>query len=585
VIVALTLLAALPRLAGFGHEGLTHFDEGVYALAGLWSLSPRGLSELDPGVIPYAPPGLPLLIGSAYALFGVSDASALLVAASAGVVTVAVAGWVGRRTFGPGAGAAAAALAALSLAHVAFSRKALTDVPFLLTWLVAVGLGGRFLERPGVGRAVAFGLAVGLAQNFKYNGWVAGGAVVLAAVVGTVADRESRRPAALLRTFGFGTLAAVVAGLEFLPWYAFVESHGGYAALVRHHRSYLGGIETWLPHWRQQLAQVVALSGGMIGGALAWTAAWASAGVATRGGAWFFPKTRWDGARLRLGLILGAAALATMPDLAWWVGLAWSGWLIFDPRPASRVLGAWWVILSVLTPFYHPYARLWLPLHAAGWVMLAGVLVALGPFPGSVTEVAGRALLGNRRVLAQGALTLVCLALARTHWVEAPPRALSIEDVFAPTDGLRTALAELSSTASPFPNDPDANLRVLARRPVAFYLALQGKSRFGLVAEENDLIREPPRDHDWALVDGVQIGEGTANGALWRKIEIRWTRRAVWHLQLDPVTRLDVNPDAPFELYPPDPVSLVLLAQRPVRTPPQLPRPPDRNPNPTEPKR
>src|SRR5262249_35020862 len=160
---------------------------------------------------------------------------------------------VGRRTFGSGAGAATAALAGLSLAHVAFSRKALTDAPFLLAWLGALGLGAKFLERPTAGRAVALGLAVGGAPNFKYKGWVAGAVVVLAAVLGVVADRESRQRAHLLRTFGLGTVGALVAGSVYLPWYAFVESHGGYAALVRHHRSYLGGVDTWLPHWRQQL--------------------------------------------------------------------------------------------------------------------------------------------------------------------------------------------------------------------------------------------------------------------------------------------------------------------------------------------
>src|SRR5206468_662627 len=44
VILALTVVAAVPRFYNFGREGLTHFDEGVYALAGLWSLSPRGLA-------------------------------------------------------------------------------------------------------------------------------------------------------------------------------------------------------------------------------------------------------------------------------------------------------------------------------------------------------------------------------------------------------------------------------------------------------------------------------------------------------------------------------------------------------------
>src|SRR5882757_9575058 len=90
-ILALTVLAAGLRFWSFGGIGLTHFDEGIYALSGLWSISPGGLSALDPMVIPYAPPGLPVLIGLSYSLFGVADVSAVLIPAILGVLTVPVA--------------------------------------------------------------------------------------------------------------------------------------------------------------------------------------------------------------------------------------------------------------------------------------------------------------------------------------------------------------------------------------------------------------------------------------------------------------------------------------------------------------
>jgi 4-amino-4-deoxy-L-arabinose transferase-like glycosyltransferase len=576
VILGLTALAAVPRFWGFGREGLTHFDEGVYALSGLWSLSPRGIADIGQELIPYAPPGLPLLIGVAYTLAGVSDASALLVTAACGVLTVPVAAWVGRRTLGPGAGAATAALTALSLAHIAFSRKALTEAPFLLCWLAAVGLGGRFLERPGLLRAVAFGLAVGLAQNVKYNGWVAGLVVIVAAVAGLLSDPGARRPASLLRTFGFGALAAAVAAAVYVPWFVFVEAHGGYAALVKHHRSYMGDASQWLPHLRHQLAQVVALSGGMAGGALAWSAAWLAAGVATGGAGWFFPRSHWDAARLRLGLLLGAVILATVPDVAWWVGLGWSLWLLADRRPSWRVLGAWWVVLSAMTPFYHPYARLWLPLHAAGWVMLAGVMVSLGPFPGSVLEDPDRFRIFSRRVLARGAVALVCLALARSHWAEAAPCAFAAGDVFIPTDSLRTAAAYIA-TASPIRYDPRPSLLVLARRPMAFYLALHGNVPFRLVAGEDDVRGAPRGEHDWAFVDTSQVGDASVDLAPTRRIERRWRRVKSWTETLDPVTRLDVIPGSVYEVYEPDPVRLHLMYPkgRPGPTIPSDPIPTD----------
>ena len=57
-------------------------------------------------MIPYAPPGFPILVGIAYLLLGVGDHAAIGVSQVAGVLTIPVVGWLGRRTFGPGAGGA-----------------------------------------------------------------------------------------------------------------------------------------------------------------------------------------------------------------------------------------------------------------------------------------------------------------------------------------------------------------------------------------------------------------------------------------------------------------------------------------------
>ncbi len=291
IVGGLTLLAVILRFWGFGKLGLTHFDEGVYAIAGFWSVLPRGLAGLDPQVIAYAPPGFPVLVGLAYFMFGVADSSAIFVSIVCGILTVPAVAWMGRRTFGPGAGAASAAFAALSMAHVAFSRKALSDAPFLLCWIAALGLGGRFLERPGFLRAIGFGLAVGLTQNFKYNGWIAGAIVIVAALAG-LAKPEARRPGAVLQTFGYGLIAVLVAGVCYWPWFAFVERHGGYAALVRHHQSYLGGFGAWGRFWEMQLAQMVALSGG-IGWGASWTVAWGRLDRASRSRPWSASVVAW----------------------------------------------------------------------------------------------------------------------------------------------------------------------------------------------------------------------------------------------------------------------------------------------------
>jgi dolichyl-phosphate-mannose-protein mannosyltransferase len=546
VVLILTAVAAVLRFWRFGTLGLTHFDEGIYATAGTWSLTPRGLAGLDPELIAYAPPGYPILVGLAYTIFGLSDAAPLFVAIVCGIATVPVAGWLGRRTFGAGAGAAAAAFAALAVAHVAFSRKALTDSPFLLAWLAALGLGGRFLERPSWSRAVAFGLAVGVAQNVKYNGYLAGVIVLVTALVALAVDPEARRTRALARTFGWGLLAAVVAGLLYGPWYAFVTSHGGYADLLRHQRSYLGGPETWLPHWRQQLAQVVALSGGTIWSASTWPVAWMAASLAACGTALVATGSRLDWARLRIGLLFGAAVLAGILDAPWWIGAAWLVWLVFDPRPAVRLLGVWWLVLSVLTPFYHPYARLWLPLHAAGWILLAGVVVTCGPFSAATTgvSVALRSLLRRPWFLVCAEVVLACLLLATSHWGNDAPEPFRFVEFFRPTDSLRSAVHDVV-VATSLPVAAGASLRVLARRPVAFYLALEGKVPFRLVAGVAALARGPESLNDWALVDDAllpvdQPFRTPSTGPLW------YERSAHWSTNLDPVTRLDVVPDSAF---------------------------------------
>jgi 4-amino-4-deoxy-L-arabinose transferase-like glycosyltransferase len=544
VVAVLTLAAAMLRFSRLGRMGLTHFDEGIYALTGLWSVSPRGLAGLDPEVIPYAPPGFPILVGLAYGVLGVSDISALLVGLVCGVLTVPVASWVGRRTFGPGAGGAAAAFAALAVAHLAFSRKALTDAPFLLAWLAAMGLGSRFLERPGLVRAVALGLAVGLAQNVKYNGWVAGVVVIVAALTGIAVDPAQRRGSAVGRTFGWGLVAAMIAAGLYWPWFRFVETHGGYAALVRHHQGYMTGPSSWVVHWNQQLAQVVALSGGVVWCAVTWAVAWFSAAIAANGARLVADHSRWDWARFRIGLLFGAAVMAGLPNIGWWAGLAWFGWLLADPRPAARVLGAWWLVLSVLTPFYHPYARLWLPLHAAGWVLLAGAVVAVGRFSeqGESDSLTGRAVLKSPGVLARGLVLLACLIVARAHWRGEHPRPFPIATAFLPTDGLKTAVASLFGP-SLLPADGSASLRVLARRPVAFYLALQGKVHVQLVADKAAIEAGPASRSDWALIDEAVVPGGVIPSALGNRTGLGYSSILSWRVRLDPVTLLDVHPE------------------------------------------
>ena len=255
VVIVLTALGALVRLWSVGRLGLVHFDEGIYALAGLWVFSPGGLAGIDPASISYAPPGFPLLIGLSYMFLGVGDVAAILVSIASGTLTIPVVAWLSRRTFGPGAGAAAAGLAAFSGPLVAFSRMALTDASFLLFWLCAMGQGQRFVERPNLFRAVLLGLAVGISQLFKYNGWTSGIIVALSSAVWLFANRRESADRRAAATWGWGLVAVIVAAAVYWPWFAFVDSHGGYRALLAHQRSYVGGLSSWPWHFSHQLAQ------------------------------------------------------------------------------------------------------------------------------------------------------------------------------------------------------------------------------------------------------------------------------------------------------------------------------------------
>ena len=141
---------------------------------------------------------------------------------------------------------------------------ALTDASFLLFWVLAIGQGQRFLERPESRRAVALGLAVGVAQLFKYNGWIAG--VIVAAARGPLArlasaERRSRQTAA---TWGWGLLAAIWSRPSSTGRGS--RSSNRTAAMPRSWRisaAIWAASRSWPGHLAVQLGQARALSGGI----------------------------------------------------------------------------------------------------------------------------------------------------------------------------------------------------------------------------------------------------------------------------------------------------------------------------------
>jgi dolichyl-phosphate-mannose-protein mannosyltransferase len=539
VVAALTLIGGVLRVWSFGRVGLNHFDEGVYALAGLWSISTRGLGDLDPSLVPYAPPGFPILIGCAYLCLGVADASAIGVSAACGTLTIPVTAWLARRTFGSGAGGAAAALAAISGPHVAFSRMALVDVTFLLVWLVALGLGQRFLERPGPVRAAALGLAVGLSQLFKYNGFTSGFIIAASAAIWMVFRREERRVRTLARTWGWGLCAAIVAALCYWPWFQFVETHGGYPALLAHHRRYLGGIGSWPGHLAIQLAQARMLSGGPIWLAGAGLAA-ALAMLVSVGDFEIWGVNMLRSVVLAASLAFGCVWL--MPELVLlyvpvWLGFALASRMSFATR-SMCTLGVGWASLALLTPLYHPYARLWLPLQALTWLFVGGLFVSIR----ANWEVPGRGLGWSWKGTADRLpwLAMACLAGAVLRVM--PGGSIWNQSglgVLEPSDSLR-----LAATSIPRKVPPEVTgLRVLARPPVLFYLALAGRAD---ILRQPDLRRllEPGPRPSWAILDMALVRQDNVTATELSTLMAPWARVDEVPAELNLATLLDVDPAA-----------------------------------------
>ena len=228
---------------------------------------------------------------------------------------------------------------------------ALTDASFLLLLGSRPGIGQRFLERPRFWQRVALGLSVGLAQWFKYNGWLLGAcSSILAAALGMLDGLAERSRARLQAVWGFGLLAALVAGAVYWPWFATSNRTADMPGCC----SITGA--TWeasvrgCPICVLQLEQTAALSGGP-----AWNLAnsWPRFCAAS----WLLLVAAQEAEPLSVSFALLAIlglACPLFPYLYWWLGAAW----VLDPGTGGARAGGCWrrpgLCLSILTPFYHP---------------------------------------------------------------------------------------------------------------------------------------------------------------------------------------------------------------------------------------
>jgi hypothetical protein len=473
----------------------------------------------------------------------------------AGTLTIPAAGWLAYRTFGGGAGAAAAAFAALSGPHIAFSRMALTDASFLLFWLLAIGLGQRFFERPGPVRAAAMGLAVGVAQLFKYNGWIAGLVVVAAAAAWTIVRSDVRTPRKQAVLWGWGLIGALVAGVVYWPWYRFVEAHGGYEALLAHQRGYLGGLTSWPGHALIQLEQDRALSGGLgwlivggLAGAIAMLVVTPASSMSRRS----LPR--------ELVVALSLTALCSFFHGALFGAILWAI-VLAETRTGVTSKAAWvlavgWIVLAAMTPFYHPYARLMLPLQSLSWILMGGAFSILRGVVQRLSEPEQRQIGGLPEFLVRFAALCWLVPLLFAVFPSRPGGVATIRDLLRPSDSLRRACRTVPGD---LPGDL-GRLRIHARPPVTFYLS--GAMPVAPQATADALFAT----HDarsWSLLDAAMIQqEGGVRGRLPASAN-RWDLASEVPTTLNWPTVLDIDPSSATKDAPS--LSAPLMLFRPKR--------------------
>jgi hypothetical protein len=192
-----------------------------------------------------------------------------------------------------------------------------------------------------------------------------------------------------------------------------------------------------------------------------------------------------------------------------------------------------------LTPFYHPYARLWLPLHAAGWLLLGGLAARLiGTLEERPVAVVG----AGPGPLGIGWLGL-CLALALTQRYALASGSRPLPGLFAPTDFQTAEGGLLEQILGPESFPPGAVLRVLGRPTIRFALTLRGrwpvKFYSGLAA-----LLDRAEPGDLLLIDELQLA-GESDDTLTR-LRTRWEIEREAVERLAPPTLLDHDPRAAF---------------------------------------
>jgi len=369
----LVLIAAALRFAFPERFSIEHWDEAVY--------SSNLLTESGyPFRFLYAPPLWPAVIEWSMVAFGPTAFAAILPDLVLGTLMIPLCWWVAREWFGPAAGVAAAALAAMSDFHVVYTRTALTDVPLCFWFLLAVYFSWRALTRNRPIDALLAGVAVAAAWSTKYTGWLPLAVAISGGSAWALFERFSGKQ--WIESLSSLAIVAVFTVICFSPvWYG-LQSDGGYAAVTSNHATYVVGLKGWPDSLVHQAGNLRYFDRWASSASIA--AAFIAAGLH----AWRSRMAIFAILFAAAAAIAGATAILALPAL---LGPLFAvlgiprnsdeGASAKARRLAGWLLAAWLIGLFVSIPTYWPFPRLVLPWLVAEWLGAAAFIGLVAEWP------------------------------------------------------------------------------------------------------------------------------------------------------------------------------------------------------------
>lgn len=434
-----TLLGGGIRLAGITHQGLSHFDAGVYAESSLWPWT--GQLHFVQGF--YSPPLYPFLVGLVQVILGGPvDWAGSFVSALSGALLLPVSWWISRGWFGPVGGLTGASLLAIGGLQIAGSRTGITDSTFTLLFALGLAAGLSALRSQGVFRLMLAGVAIGACWLTKYNGFLP--LVLLAGFV---------FQATFITQLARLSLISLISFSSYFPWIIWFHVKHGYGSLIEHQRGYFLGPFAIGGTFQEFVAdlsvvQTPSLAVGLL-----------IAFLLTPG----LRLSHW----VPIAVTIGAVGLMDLVTWVWPIWLLLAGFGLASARDRADRWGLTWSVawLLFLPAMYTPYVRLWLPTDWLITLVAAGGMASLGTWLAGAEQRDGAG-----RVVMKGFVTAA--VIVGILWLS--PSAHERWDfwrrfVYGPTAGYRNVAARLAERPE------DQRFLTLCRWPMNYYLARAGR--------------------------------------------------------------------------------------------------------------